>query len=315
MNIVILESLGISQETLQEYIQQLQQMGHTVTAYERNDDIAVQIEEATDADILIIANMPLKGEVIRSCKQLKYINVAFTGVDHVDLEAAKQCGIKVSNASGYSNDAVAELTICMMLSLLRNVKQVEQRCRNGGTKEGLVGCELNGKTVGIIGTGVIGSRVAQLCRAFGCNVIAYNGFSHKESTDEITYLPMKQLMEQADIVSLHCPVTEQSRGLINEETLSYMKPTAYLINEARGAVVDSMALAKALNEGTIAGACVDVFEIEPPIPSDHPLLQAKNMMVTPHIAFATKESMIKRADIVFDNVTSFLLGEQKNIIL
>ena len=315
MKIVLLERLGIEEEKLESYLASFRSMGHEVPVYERNDDVLVQIEEAKDAEVLIIANMPLKGEVIQACTKLKYINVAFTGVDHVDLEMAKKCNVKVSNASGYSNDAVAELTLCMMLSLLRNFPQVEERCRLGGTKEGLVGCELKGKTVGIIGTGAIGMAVAKLCRAFGCKIIAYNGFSHKESTEEITYLPMKEMMEQADIVSLHCPVTEQSKGIINEETISYMKPTAYLINEARGPVVDSKALAKALNEGKIAGACVDVFEMEPPIPKDHPLLNAKNMIVTPHIAFATKESMIKRADIIFDNLKSFLESEQKNVIL
>ena len=315
MKIVILESLGIAKETLETYLEPLSQKGHEIAVYERNDDIRVQIEEAKEAEILILANMPLCGEVIRSCKNLKYINVAFTGVDHVDLQAAKECGIKVSNASGYSNEAVAELTLCMMLSLLRNVPQVESACRQGGTKEGLIGGELNGKTVGIIGEGAIGSAVANLCRAFGCKTIAYNGFSHKKDTDTMTYLPLEEMMEQADIVSVHCPVTEQSKGLINEETLRYMKPTAYFINEARGAIVDSVALAKALNEGRIAGAAVDVFEMEPPIPQDHPLLLAKNVLVTPHIAFATKESMIKRANIIFDNVNCFLNGKQKNIIL
>ena len=315
MKIVLLEGLGITDEKLESYLAPLREEGHEVAVYERNDDVAVQIEEAKDADILVIANMPLKGDVIRSCKHLKYINVAFTGVDHVDLQAAKECNVKVSNASGYSNDAVAELTICMMLSLLRNFPAVETRCREGGTKDGLIGGELNGKTVGIIGAGAIGSSVAKLCRAFGCKTIAYNGFSHKENTEEMTYLPMKEMMEQADIVALHCPVTEQSKGIINEETLSYMKPTAYLINEARGPVVDSKALADALNTGRIAGAAVDVFEMEPPIPNDHPLLNAKNIIVTPHVAFATKESMVKRADIIFDNLHSFIKGEQKNIIL
>lgn len=315
MKIVILESLGISEERLENYLQPLRKMGHEIDVYEKNDDPAVQIQEAKDAEVLIIANMPLAGEVIRSCKKLKYINIAFTGVDHVDLEAAGECGVAVSNASGYSNEAVAELTLCMMLSLLRNVPQVEKRCREGGTKEGLIGGELNGKTVGIIGEGAIGSAVAKLCRAFGCKTIAYNGFSHKKDTEVMTYLPMKEFMEQADIVSIHCPVTKESKNLINEETLSYMRSTSYLINAARGAVVDSHALAEVLNEGKIAGAAVDVFEMEPPIPEEHPLLHAKNIIVTPHVAFATKESMIKRADIVFDNVISFLDGNQKNIIL
>ncbi len=315
MKIVLLESLGISPELLDSYIKPLRDKGYEVAAYERNDDPAVQIEEAKDADILVIANMPLKAEVINACPNLKYINVAFTGVDHVDLAAAKARGIKVSNASGYSTVAVAELTIAMMLDLLRYVPQVDAACRAGGTKAGFIGAELEGKTVGIIGTGAIGSRVAELVHAFGAKVIAYNGFSHKPDTELITYLPLKELMEQSDIVSIHCPVTDQSRGMINAETLSYMKPTAYLVNEARGPIVDSQALAEALNSGRIAGAGIDVFETEPPLDTNHPLLHAKNTIVTPHVAFATKESMEKRAVIVFNNIDTYLAGNQQNIIL
>lgn len=315
MKIVMMEGLGITEEKLESYLEPLRKAGHEIAVYMRNDDIKVQMEQTKDAEVIILANMPLKGEVIRACSKLKYIDVAFTGVDHVDLEAAKECHVAVSNASGYSNEAVAEITICMMLSLLRNFPAVETKCRKGGTKDGLVGSELNGKTVGIIGTGAIGSKVGELCRAFGCKTIAYNGFSHKENTAEMAYLPLQEMMEQSDLVALHCPVTEQSKHLINAETLGYMKRTAYLINEARGPVVDSKALAEALNKEKIAGAAVDVFEMEPPIPAEHPLLNAKNILVTPHVAFATKESMIKRADIVFENLKQWMNGKQKNIIL
>ncbi|MCB6992034.1 2-hydroxyacid dehydrogenase [bacterium 210820-DFI.6.37] len=315
MNIVMLESLAIREELLHQYTEPLIQAGHTFKAYQRDDDINTQIQRCKDADILIIANMPLKGEVIESCPNLKFIDIAFTGVDHVDIQAAQRMGIAVSNASGYSNDSVAELTLCMMLSLLRNVPQVDQRCRNGQTKDGLVGNELRGKTVGIIGTGAIGSRVGELCRAFGCKTIAYNGFSKKESTEEITYLPLEEMLSQSDIITLHCPVTEQSKGLINAESLRSVKDGAILINAARGPVVDSQALADALNRGKVAGAGIDVFEKEPPLEKDHPLLRTPNTIVTPHVAFATAESMEKRAKIVFDNIDSWLSGSQINKVI
>lgn len=315
MNIVMLESLAVSEEILNSYVKPLEEAGHTFRAYEKSSDVEVLIEESRDADILILANMPLKQEVIRNCSHLKFIDVAFTGVDHVDLNAVKEMGAALSNASGYSNESVAELTLGMMLSLLRNVPQVDARCREGKTKDGLVGFELKGKTVGIIGTGAIGQRTAQLCSAFGCKVIAYNGFSKKENSELITYLPLKEMLEQADIVALHCPLTEQSRHLINEETIGYMKKSAILINAARGPVVDSDALAKALNDGRIAGAGIDVFEVEPPLQTDHPLLHAKNTIVSPHVAFATKESMEIRAEIVFRNIDQWLKGEQINKIL
>lgn len=312
MNIVLLESLSISDNVLQKYIKNLEKNGHNFTYYERNDDVNLQKERVKNADVLMLANMPLKGEVIRACKNLKYINIAFTGVDHVDVKTAREMGIKLSNASGYSNDSVAELTICMMLSLLRNIPQVDTRCRAGKTKDGLVGCELKGKTVGIVGTGAIGMTVAKLCHAFGCKIVAYNGFSHKENSDLITYLPLKEMLEISDIVTLHCPLTEKSKKLINKETLSFMKKSAVLINAARGGVVDTEALADSLNNGKISGAGIDVFETEPPLDINHPLLKTPNTIVTPHIAFATKESMEKRAEIVFENLNQFLAGNHIN---
>ena len=312
MNIVLLESLSISDNVLQKYIKNLEKNGHNFTYYERNDDVNLQKERVKNADVLMLANMPLKGEVIRACKNLKYINIAFTGVDHVDVKTAREMGIKLSNASGYSNDSVAELTICMMLSLLRNIPQVDARCRAGKTKDGLVGCELKGKTVGIVGTGAIGMTVAKLCHAFGCKIVAYNGFSHKENSDLITYLPLKEMLEISDIVTLHCPLTEKSKKLINKETLSFMKKSAVLINAARGGVVDAEALADSLNNGKISGAGIDVFETEPPLDINHPLLKTPNTIVTPHIAFATKESMEKRAEIVFENLNQFLAGNHIN---
>ncbi len=314
MKVVLLESLAIPTEILGKYAEALRQEGYIFEAYERDLDPQVQIARAKDADIVMIANMPLSGEVIRACKKLKYINIAFTGVDHVDLEACKECGIQVSNASGYSNRSVAELALCMMLTLLRNVPQVESRCRAGQTKDGLVGNELYGKTVGIVGLGAIGQATAALCHAFGCRIIAYNP-RIKEAPEYIEQMPLGDVLAQSDIVTLHCPLNSSTRGMIGKDELAKMKPTAFLINTARGPVVDSDALCDALNSGKIAGAGIDVFEKEPPLSPEDPLLQAKNTVVTPHVAFATQESMLLRAQIVFDTLDAWLKGERKNIIL
>lgn len=315
MKIVLLESLGISREILTECAQPLLNLGHTFEAYPKDTDPKVQIERAKDADIIMIANMPLSGEVIRACKNLKLIDVAFTGVDHVDLTAAKEMGVKVSNAAGYSTQAVAEIALCLMLNLLRNIPQVEQRCRQGQTKEGLVGCELCGKTVGIVGAGAIGCRTAELCCAFGCKVLGYKRHIKGNEPDFIEFTSLDELLHRSDIVSLHCPINEDSKHLINKDNIAKMKKGAYLVNTARGPVVDSHALADALNNGYLAGAGIDVFESEPPLDVAHPLLHSKNTIVTPHVAFASEESMAARAQIVFDNILSFLNGEQKNIIL
>ncbi len=315
MKIVLLEPLGISQEILDACAKPLVDAGHTFESYPKDTDPQVQIQRANDADIIMIANMPLSGEVIRACKNLKFIDVAFTGVDHVDLQAAKEMGVKVSNAAGYSTQAVAEIALCMMLNLLRNIPQVEQRCRQGQTKDGLVGCELSGKTVGIVGAGAIGCRTAQLCHAFGCKVLGYKRHIVGNEPDFIEFVSLDELLNRSDIVSLHCPINEDSKHLINAQTIAQMKQGAYLINTARGPVVDSQALADALNSGYLAGAGIDVFEKEPPLDTAHPLLHSKNTIVTPHVAFASAESMLARANIVFDNIESFLAGSQKNIIL
>ena len=315
MKIVLLESLGVSEETLAACAKPLTDAGHTFVAYPKDTDPQVQIERAKDADILMIANMPLSGEVIRACKNLKFIDVAFTGIDHVDLAAATEMGIKVSNAAGYSTQAVAEIALCMMLSLLRNIPQVEQRCRQGQTKDGLVGCELRGKTVGIIGAGAIGCRTAELCRAFGCRILGYKRHVTGNEPSFIEFVSLDELLKNSDIVSLHCPINQESKHLINAQSIAKMKKGAYLINTARGPVVDSQALADALNSGYLAGAGIDVFEQEPPLSTDHPLLHSKNTIVTPHVAFASAESMVARAEIVFDNIQSYLSGNQKNIIL
>ena len=315
MNIVLLESLGVPDAVLNACAKPLTDAGHSFKAYAKNTDPQVQIEEAKDADVIMIANMPLKGEVIRACPNLKYIDVAFTGVDHVDLEAAKAGGVKVSNAAGYSTQAVAELCLGLMLDLLRNVPQVTERCRSGGTKDGLVGTELSGKTVGIVGVGAIGTRVAELCHAFGCKVLGNKRHVTGQEPAFIEFVPLDELLERSDIVSLHTPLNDSTKGLINAASIEKMKPGALLINTSRGPVVDSAALAAALDSGRLGGAGIDVFEMEPPVPANHPLLHSKNTIVTPHVAFATAESLEARCKIVFDNIEQWMAGHQTNIIL
>lgn len=314
MKIVLMEDLGISQETLEGYIRKIRQAGHEMAVYDRNTDTAAQSALAKDADALILANMPLCEEAVRNSSTLKFIDVAFTGVDHIPMAAAKEKKITVSNASGYATQAVAELAVSFMIQLLRNVKQTEERCRAGGTKQGLVGSLLAGKTVGIVGAGTIGRKTAKLCKAFGCRILAFNRSEVKDRTDIDEQVSLEELLEKSDIVSLHCPLTSETKGLINQDTIAKMNPNAVLINTARGAVVDSSALADALKSGKIAGAASDVFETEPPLNREHPLLNCPNMIVTPHIAFASRESMELRGDIVFRNLDAWLAGAPVNVV-
>ena len=283
--------------------------------YSKTTNPAKLIEEAKDADAMILANMPMPADVLRKCDKLKFIDVAFTGVDHVGLDAAKEKNIAVSNASGYSNEAVSELVIGTTLSLARNLRSVEDRCREGKDKTGLVGWEIKGKTVGIIGLGKIGTRTAELFHAFGATVLAQSRTHHDGIAEYIEQVTQEELLHCSDIVVLHCPLNDSTRGMINAEKLAMMKPTALLVNVARGPVVVEKDLASALENGVIAGAAIDVFDKEPPLDTASPILHAPNCLVTPHVAFATQQSMSLRAEIVFDNLAKWMEGHQINTIL
>lgn len=315
MKITLLESLGIPAHVLTQYRTELESQGHTFTAYhEKTTDPDELIRRTGDSDIAIIANNPYPARVVKGAPNLKMLDVAFTGIDHVALDACREKGIMVCNAAGYSTQCVAELAIGLTVSCLRQMPACETATRTGGVGGPLRGREIAGRTVGIVGTGAIGIRTAQLFLAFGAKVIAYSRTVKPEvEAMGVTYVSLEELMERSDIVSLHVPNNDQTKGMISRELLAKMQPTAILINVARGAIVDNEALAEALNKGIIAGAGIDVFDMEPPIPADYPLLQAKNTVLTPHVAFATDESMLRRAEIVFQNVRAYLAGQPENV--
>ena len=313
MKIVLLEELGISMNRLKKYQEKLEKMGHTLVMYKKDTNSNILMNRVKDADAIILANMPLDKKVIENAPNLKFIDIAFTGVDHIPVDFAKQKNIAISNASGYATQSVAELCISFMIQLLRKTKDNEKSCRNNGTKEGLNGNLLQGKTVGIIGAGKIGKKVAYLCKAFDCKVIAYNKSKINDvSIDE--QVSLEELLKNSDIISLHCPLTSETEGMIEKKELSLMKETAIVINTARGNIIKSNDLVEALNNKTIAGAAIDVFDKEPPLPIDYPLLHTPNTIVTPHMTYSSVESMEKSAEIVFDNLFSWLEGNQKNKI-
>lgn len=313
MKLVIIEPLGVEQEKLLAMAaEQLPESVEVVYYDTRVTDTETLIERGKDADIIAVSNLPLNADVIDGCKNLKMLSVAFTGVDHIALDACRRNGVLVSNCAGYSTAAVADLVFGLLISLYRNIPACNEVVRREGTKDGLVGFELEGKKFGVVGTGAIGLRVAAIAQAFGCEVLAYS--RTKKDVPGITYTDLNTLLSQCDIVSLHTPLNDSTRGLIGKEQLALMKKNAVLINTARGPVVDSQALAEALNEERIAGACIDVFETEPPVKKEHPLLNAKHVIATPHAAFATKEALVKRAVIVFDNITAWLNNAPQNVM-
>ncbi|MBQ6058721.1 MAG: hydroxyacid dehydrogenase [Clostridia bacterium] len=313
MKLVIIEPLGVEQEKLLDMAKKALGDRVEIVYYDtRTTDTAELIRRGKDAEIIAVSNLPLSAEVIRGCEKLKLLSVAFTGVDHIAMDACKEKNVMVCNCAGYSTAAVADLVFGMLITLYRNVIPCDARCRAGETKDGLIGFELEGKKFGVVGTGAIGLRVAAIAKAFGCEVLAYS--RTVKQVEGVTYTDLNTLLSTCDIVSLHTPLTEQTRGLIGKDQLALMKKSAILINTARGPVVDEIALAEALNNGQIAGACVDVFDKEPPLDPEKPLLKAKNTLLTPHIAFATKEALVKRAVIVFDNVAAYLDGKPQNVV-
>lgn len=316
MKIVIIEPLGITPEKLAEATAAVKARGHEIVAYDtKEEDQDKLAERGKDADIIIIANQPFRKNVIEKCKNLKLLSVAFTGVDHIDVDFCKEKGICVCNAVGYSTNAVAELAFGLAISVLRNIPACDAVCRKEGTKAGLVGCELFGKTFGVVGTGAIGSKVAKIAQAFGCKVVAYSRTVKPEMQGAgIEYLSLEEVLKVSDIVSLHVPLNDKTKGLIGEKEIALMKKNAILLNTARGPVVDSEALAKALNEERIAGAGIDVFEMEPPVPAEHPLLHSKHTVVTPHVAFASHEALFTRAQIVSENILKWEDGKPQNVI-
>lgn len=313
MNIVFIEPLGMCECAMRQHTGQLKQQGHTVTFYaDRNENEEELIKRAKNADIVIVSNIPLRQHFFESCPKLKMLSVAFTGVDHIDLAECHKRGITVCNAAGYSTGAVAELAIGMMIAVYRKIVGGDAITRIGGSRQNFLGTELNGKTVGIIGAGAIGQRVGQLANAFGCRVIAYNRTSR--TLPQIELVDKDTLLQQSDIISVHLPLNPGTTGFIGEAELAKMQPHAILINTARGPVVNQTALYDALRKGQIAGAAIDVYDKEPPLPANFELFNAPNLLMLPHMGYATKEAFGIRLDIVIKNVVQWLAGAPQNVI-
>ena len=315
MKITLAEPLSVSPQIIEDLARPVIDRGHQFVCYDQlAADDSELIERCRDSDAVIIANHPFRKEVIENCPQLKMLDVAFTGIDHVALEACKEKGITVCNASGYSTQTVAELVIAMAIDAYRKITLADRTVRSGGTSAGIGGREICGKTVGIIGLGKIGMACARLFKAFGANVIAFNRSINKEALEMgVAYRTLDEVLSESDIISLNLPNNSETRGLISVEKIALMKPTAVFINCARGPIVDNSALADALNEGRLGYACIDVYDMEPPIPEDYPLLNARNTLLTPHQGFISEEAMIRRAQIVFANLIAWLDGNPQNV--
>ena len=311
MKIVAVEPIGIGQNKSQEIQKRFSSLGHEFVLYQdRKEDEASLVERMHDADVVIISNIKLNKKILSQCKKLCMLSVAFTGLDHIDMEYCKQRNITVRNAAGYATTAVCELTIGLILDVYRRITVLDAQTRNLQTRNNFLGRQIAGKTVGIIGTGAIGSSVALSLQKLGCKVVAYNRSQNIQLVNnEIEYLSLEELLAVSDIISLHLPLTDNTHHLLNASNLKLCKKDAIIVNTARGNILDMQALADTLKAGNLAGAAIDVFEIEPPLPYNHPLMTAPNCIITPHIGYATQESFAMRINIVIENILQWLCRE------
>ncbi|MBI1183158.1 D-2-hydroxyacid dehydrogenase [bacterium] len=279
------------------------------------------VERCREAEIIMTNKVPLSAETIAQLPKLEFINVMATGYNIVDVDAAKERGIVVSNAAGYSTPSVVQHTFALMLQIFNNTAahshsvKDEMRWAKGADFSYTLHPwhDLAGKTLGIIGFGTIGKKVAEVALTFGMKVLANRRNMDKEAPEGISYAGIEELLAEADVLSFHCPQTTETKGMVNEGFLKSMKSSAVLINTARGGLVDEQALANALNEGTIAAAGLDVLSSEPPA-MDNPLLSAKNCIITPHMAWASKEARQRLMHILVENTRAFLMGEPQNVV-
>lgn len=317
MNIVVLDGHTLNPGDISwEGIEKL----GDVTVYDRTPVDKV-IERAAGAEVIFTNKTPVNEEAINELTSLKFIGVLATGYNIVNTEAAKAKGVIVSNVPGYGTNSVVQMTIALLLELCLRVQRHSDAVMEGKWARSSDWCfwdyplvELSGKTMGIIGFGRIGRQVGDVATAFGMNIVGNSRhWTDQSQRKNFRWAEVPELLAQSDVVSIHCPLFPETKGLINKESLMTMKKTAFLLNTSRGPIVVDEDLAEALNSEVIAGAGIDVLSVEPPS-ADNPLFKAKNCIITPHIAWATKEARIRLMDITVSNLSAFINGNPVNVV-
>ncbi|MDF2648582.1 MAG: glycerate dehydrogenase [Paenibacillus sp.] len=291
-----------------------------LVVYDRTAESQI-VERAADAEIVLTNKTPLSAQMIQQLPKLRYIGVLATGYNIVDIQAAKENGIIVTNVPAYSSHSVAQLVFALLLEFCHRVQQHSDSVLNGDwsgsidfsySRSTLV--ELSGQTMGLIGLGQIGKQTALIAQAMGMKVIATgSGRNVPQPVEGIEWVQLDELLQRSDVISLHCPLTPATNQLIDAKRIAQMKSTAILINTARGGLLNEEDVALALNEGRLAGAGLDVLTVEPPRP-DNPLLHVKNVIITPHIAWATREARARLMDTAIGNVRAYLDGRPVNVV-
>ncbi len=312
MKIVIADPIFLTDE----YRKRLEALGD-LEIYDRAPASPEEfIRRIKDAEIVIVGRYGFTADAFRSAPKLKMISLWQTGYDNVDLEAATKQGVIVSNVPSYAFDSVAEFVFALALDLLRKVRIADARLRKGKFDwRCYVGRQLMSKTLGVIGTGDIGKRVIQIAHGLNMNVLSTTAHPspEKEKVLGVKFVDLDTLLRESDVVTLHVPLTPKTEHMIGTRELAKMKPTAILINTARGRIVDEAALIAALREDRIAGAGLDVFEKEP-LPMDSPLLELDNVLLTPHIAFLSEESVDECTYTCIENIEMFMKGKPRNVV-
>jgi len=279
------------------------------------------VERVGDADVVFTNKTPLPAEALKKMSNLKFIGVLATGYNIVDVDAARERGIVVTNIPTYGTAAVSQMAIALLLEMCHHVGSHSDVVKRGDWANNPDWCfwnypliELAGKNMGIIGFGRIGQATARIAQALGMNILAFDSHKIPElENNTLKYVELDELLSESDVITLHCPLFESTKGIINKESLAKMKPEVMLINNSRGPLVVEEDLAEALNNGKIAGAALDVVSSEP-IKVDNPLLTAKNCIITPHISWAPKESRQRLMDIAMDNLRHFIAGNAINVV-
>lgn len=291
-----------------------------LTVYDRTPADKI-IERIGDADVVLVNKVPLTRETFEACPSVKYVGVLATGYNVVDVACAKERGIPVCNIPTYGTTAVAQYVFALLLELCHHVWAHSEACRSGAWERNPDFCfwnypliELSGKTMGIIGFGRIGRLTAEIAQAFGMTVLAYDSYQDKTlESGTLRYASLDELLAGSDVISLHCPLFPETEGMINSGNIAKMKDGVFIINTSRGPLIREADLAAALDSGKVAGAAVDVVSTEP-IRGDNPLLTAKNCIITPHIAWAPKESRQRLMDIAVENLRAFATGKPVNVV-
>ncbi len=316
MKIVVMDGKGVNPGDMSW--KQIQQFGELIV-YERTTSEEI-IDHVGDAEIVLTNKTVFDEDTIAKLKNVKYIGVLATGYNVVDLKAASKRGIVVTNIPAYSTDSVAQMTFAHILNVTNHVDHYARASRDGEWSRCPDFCywdkplvELAGKTIGIIGLGNIGMKVANIALNFGMNVIAYTSKEPKEIPNGINKASIDNILSDSDIISLHCPLTKQTRELINKDSIAKMKRSVIVVNTGRGPLVNEEDVANALHNGLIGAYCADVMCSEPPS-ADNPLFVEQNAYITPHVAWASKEARIRLMDIAEKNIHSFLSGKPINVV-